>query len=62
MSVVLARMNERQKQDMVAAALALAEALEGADKKEVSRLENLICARTRLLKKEFGLEDAPAGS
>ena len=62
MSVVLARMSERQKQDMVAAALALAEALRVGDRKEVSRLENLICVRTRILKKEFGLEDAPAGS
>ena len=62
MSVVLARMNERQKQEMAAAALALAEALMVGDRKEVFRLENLICVRTRILKKEFGLENAPAGS
>ena len=62
MSVVLARMSDKQKRDMAAAALALAEALRVGDKKEVSRLENLICDWTRLLRKEFGLENAPAGS
>ncbi len=69
MSLVLARMNDKQKQEMTQAALALTDALEDyaytrkdEDKKRVSECQTYLCAMARKLRKEFGLEDAPAGS
>jgi len=66
MSVVLARMSDRQKQDMTIAALALVDALEDyaytrkdEDKKRVTECQTGLCLMTRKLRKEFGLEDAP---
>ena len=68
MSLVLARMNDKQKQDLSQMALALVEALEDyaytrkdEDKKRVSECQTYLCAMTRKMRKEFGLEDAPAG-
>ena len=63
MSLVLARMNDRQKQDMTQAALALVDALEDfaytrkdEDKKRVTECQTQLCFMARKLRKEFGLE------
>ena len=69
MSIVLARMNDKQKQDMAIAALALTDALEDfgytrkeEDRKRIAECQTYLCAMVRKLRKEFGLENAPAGS
>ena len=69
MSLVLARMTDTPKRDMVIAALALVDALEDfaytrkeEDKKRIAECQTYLCAMARKLRKEFGLEDAPAGS
>ena len=69
MSIVLARMSERQKQDVAIAALSLADALEDfaytrkeEDRKRIAECQTYLCAMVRKLRKEFGLENAPAGS
>jgi hypothetical protein len=63
LSTVLARMNERQKQEMVIATLNLVEALEDEaytrkpeDKKRVAENLTHLCAMVRKLRKEFDLD------
>jgi hypothetical protein len=61
--MLLARMNDRQKQDMVQATLELVEALEDEaytrkleDKKRVTAGLTNLCTMARKLRKEFGLD------
>jgi hypothetical protein len=64
MSLVLARMNDTQKRDMVLAALELVEALEAVkrfdltkDREQVATLEIGLCRMVKKLKKEFQLTE-----
>jgi len=64
MSMVLARMNDKQKQELVLLALALGEVLDSgghktldADKPSVLELHYQIVTQVRRLKKEFGLTE-----
>jgi hypothetical protein len=70
MSLVLARMNDTQKRDMVLAALDLVEALEDVKRhgtiegrgNRVAEHEIRLCRMVIKLKKEFQIEDPPANS